>query len=91
MYGIERSFNEDGNGRDPEFTLPLIHVDEIFMSKLGPNGTGSSGRGRGKVSGCFCVPPFIHHGLKMFRSDFSCFFFSYSLLSDWHHLCGQCF
>ena len=75
MYGIERSFNEDGNGRDPEFTLPLIHVDEIFMSKLGPNGTGSSGRGRGKVSGCFCVPPFIHHGLKMFRSDFSCFFF----------------
>eukprot|EP00434_Breviolum_minutum_P046578 symbB.v1.2.042255.t1/scaffold9597.1/size2787/1 len=32
---MERSFNEDGNGRDPEFTLPLIHVDEIFMSKLG--------------------------------------------------------
>ena len=57
VYGMERSFNEDGNGRDPEFTLPLIHVDEIFMSKLGPNGTGSSGRGRGKVSGCFCVPP----------------------------------
>lgn len=81
VYGMERSFNEDGNGRDPEFTLPLIHVDEIFMSKLGPNGTGSSGLGRGKVSGCFCVPPRFITVWTCLDRAFHVFVFSFCVFS----------
>ena len=98
MYGMKPSSNEDGNGRDPERSAPLIHVDEIFMSKIGryqtvPTVVVGLWKGESELD-IFVAPPRFITVLKMFRSRFSSFFLGilYPLIGKRSlHLCGQCF
>ena len=84
VYGMKPSSNEDGNGRDPERSAPLIHVDEIFMSKIGryqtvPTVVVGLWKGESELD-IFVAPPRFITVLKMFRSRFSSFFWVFSTL-----------